>query len=261
MQLSRILGTTATIIGIGALVVGCAPGNQNPSTQGAGSGVDGAESVELVVLGAASTRVINEELSELSEQELEFINAGSATLVQQLSDGSPGDLLITADQASMDRAVDQGVVGGPVAIATNSMVMVVPAGNPAGITGVDSSLEGANVVLCDPQVPCGAVSGKIMADQGIELQAASLEHSVADTLGKVTSGEADAGWVYRTDAQAAGDTVAVFEIPGAEQVLNTLVAAVSTDSANPEQAQALLELITGEDMAGVWEDNGFTPEA
>lgn len=260
MQRSRIFGTATAIIGIGALLFGCSPSNQNSSTQDAGFADEVSASAELIVLGAASTRVVNEDLKELSGNELEFINAGSSTLVQQLIDGSPGDLLLTADRASMNRAVEHGVVSAPVAIATNSMVMVVPTDNPAGITGVDSSLEDANVVLCDPQVPCGAVAVRIMADQNIGIQAASLEHSVADALGKVTSGEADAGWVYRTDAQAAGGSVKVFDIPGAEKVPTTLYAAVSTEAVNPGQAQALVELITGAAMAGVWEDNGFTPE-
>lgn len=268
MKLSRSLSSAIAVLSAGTLLAACAPDNEAPSeappagtstaTDGAESG-ESAEATELTVLGAASTRVANEQLSGLSEQHLEFVNAGSSTLVQQLADGSPGDVLLTADRESMDRAVEEGVAADPVAFATNSMVMVVPAGNPAGITGVDESLEGANVVLCDPQVPCGNVSEQIMADEGIEIEPVSLEHSVSDTLGKVTSGEADAGWVYRTDAQAAGDAVEVFEIPGADKVPNTLYAAVTAGTGHPEQARELVELITSGEMAQVWEDNGFTP--
>lgn len=252
MPLPRMLRRSVAAAGVGALLASCSPATDTPGT---GS----AETTDLTVLGAASTRVVNEDLAALSDHHLEFVNVGSSTLVQQLTEGSPGDLLLTADEQSMDRAVDQGVVADPVAFATNSMVMVVPAGNPAGITGVDESLDGANVVLCDPQVPCGDVSEQIMTAAGLEITAASLEHSVSDTLGKITSGEADAGWVYRTDAQAAGDAVEVFDIPGADAVPNTLFAAVTTESRYPGQSRELLELITGEDMAAVWEDNGFSP--
>lgn len=266
MALPRILTAAVAVIGTGVLLASCSPANESPSAEAATGlatgdipGTAAAESVELTVLGAASTRVINDQLAELTDHELEFVSAGSSTLVQQLVDGSPGDLLITADESTMDRAVEEGVVGDPAAVATNSMVMVVPAGNPAGITGVDESFEGTNVVLCDPQVPCGDVSRQIIVNEGIEIEAASLEHSVSDTLGKVTSGEADAGWVYRTDARSAGDAVEVLEIPGAEDVPNTLFGAVTTAADDQEQAQELLALITGEEMAGIWEDHGFTP--
>lgn len=251
MPLPRLLRPVAAV-GVGALLSACSPASETPGTATAGA-------TDLTILGAASTRVANADLAALTDHHLEFVNAGSSTLVQQLAEGSPGDLLLTADEQSMDRAMEQGVVADPVAFATNSMVMVVPAGNPAAITGVDGSLDGANVVLCDPQVPCGNIAEQIMADEGLEITAASLEHSASDTLGKITSGEADAGWVYRTDAQSAGDAVEVFDIPGADAAPNTLLAAVTAESRHPEQARELLELITGGDMAAVWEDNGFTP--
>lgn len=250
MKLSpRRLPALLATLSLGFALGACAPGN--------GTADDG--SVELSVLAAASTRVLNEQLAELSDNELGFVNAGSSTLVQQLADGSPGDLLITADQRAMTAAVEQNVVIEPVELATNSMVMVVPAGNPAGITGVDASLDRANVVFCDPQVPCGDVARQIMAREGYQIDAVSLEHSAADTLGKVTSGEADAGWVYRTDAQAAGDQVEILDIPGAEDVPNTLYAAVTANTDNPEPARRLLAVLTSAEMSAIWEEHGFHP--
>lgn len=235
-------------VGAALLLAGCAPGGTSP---------EAGQDPDLIILGAASTRVVNEELVELSGTGLEFINAGSSTLVQQLVDGSPGDVLITADQATMDQAREQGVVGAPLAFATNSLVMVTPAGNPAGVTGVDSSLRGAAVVLCDPRVPCGRAAAELIGDQ--EVAAVSLEHSVSDVLGKVTSGEADAGWVYRTDARAAGEAVEVFEIPDSAELPTTLYAAVTTSSGQGSRAAELVALIGGPEMAPVWADNGFLP--
>ena len=144
-------------------------------------------------------------------------------------------------------------------VATNSMVMVVPADNPAGITGVDDTLKNAKVVLCDSQVPCGDISQTLMKENNIELNPVSLEQSVSDVLGKVTSGEADAGWVYRTDAAAAGDAVKVIEIPHADKHPNDLVAAVTTTSGHQAEATQLLDLLASKEMAAVWEKHGFTP--
>lgn len=219
---------------------------------------EASASESLTVLGAASTRVLNDDLTDLSGMDLEFINAGSSTLVQQLEDGSPGDVLITADQATMDSAVEKGIVEDPHVVATNSMVMVVPAGNPAGITSADD-LAGHAVVLCDVQVPCGAVSQKIIDDSGIDVTPVSLEHAVSDVLGKVVSGEADAGWVYRTDAAAAGDDVEVIDLPGADDHPNSLVAAVTTSAVDKEAAKEFVDLLRSDEMAEVWSSHGFTP--
>lgn len=223
-----------------------------------------AESVELNLLAASSTRVFNEELeaqaAELDPSAFLLINnAGSSTLVQQLVDGAPGDVLITADEKNMTDAQDAGVVNDPVQLASNVMVMVVPSGNPAGLESVEDITEDTTFVLCDPQVPCGTVSESIIEAKGLDVTADSLEHQVADVLGKVTSGEADAGWVYATDAAAAGDAVEVIEIEGAEEFTNSIFGAVVAESENPGSAQQLLDLLA-DDFDSVWTDYGFTPE-
>lgn len=245
----RVTRAAAALLAAAALA-GCSPSG----TTGQG-GPD-----ELVVLGAASTRVLNEDIQRLSPDALTFVNAGSSDLVQQLRDGSPGDLLITADQKTMDAAVADGVADNPRVVATNSMVLVVPRGNPAGITRVeDVQREGVHLVTCDAQVPCGAVTGQLAEANGLALAPVSLEHNVADTLGKVVSGEADAGFVYRTDAAAAGDAVEVIEIPHAEEYPNSLVAAVTTGTQHRDEAGRLLETLSGEEMAQAWSRHGFTP--
>ncbi|AOX05765.1 molybdate ABC transporter substrate-binding protein [Corynebacterium sp. NML98-0116] len=217
---------------------------------------------DLIVMGAASTRVLNEDLSEMSENNLEFVNAGSSDLVQQLKEGAPGDVLITADQKNMDKAVEAGVAKDPKVVATNSMVLVVPKGNPADIKSVeDVQKDGVNLVVCDAQVPCGSVTNELVTANNLTINPVSLEHSVSDTLGKVVSGEADAGFVYRTDAAAAGDAVEVLDIPHADEKPNSLVAAVTTNTTDEAAAQNLFELLASPEMAVVWEKYGFTPAA
>ena len=223
-----------------------------------------ANRVELNLLAASSTRVFNDELKEHAAEieppvGLLINNAGSSTLVQQLVDGAPGDLLITADEKNMTDAQEYGVVDDAVQLASNVMVMVVPSGNPGNITSIEDISEDNTFVLCDPQVPCGAVSESIIEAKDLDVTADSLEHQVADVLGKVTSGEADAGWVYATDAAAAGDTVEVIEIESAEEFTNSIYGAVVSDSQHPESAQQLLDLLAN-DFDAVWTDYGFSPE-
>ncbi|WP_018295801.1 molybdate ABC transporter substrate-binding protein [Corynebacterium lubricantis] len=254
-MLRRFTSVLAIAASCALVLAGCS------SEESTGASSTSDESATLTVLGAASTRVLNDDLVQKSGMDLEFVNAGSSTLVQQLADGAPADILITADQENMDKALDNESVTDPEVVATNSMVMVVPAGNPAGIESVEDLQGDVNLVLCDPQVPCGTVSERLIEANNLVVNPVSLEHSVSDTLGKVTSGEADAGWVYRTDAAAAGAEVEVIEIPQAEDFPNSLVVAVTTNSENPEQAQELFDVIMGDEMAGVWANYGFTPVA
>ncbi|AGS34602.1 putative molybdate transport system solute-binding protein [Corynebacterium maris DSM 45190] len=255
-RLPRPLARAATLLGAAVLLTGCtAPG----------TGTTGA--TDLQVFGASSTRVINDELSALAAElepphELTFNNDGSGTLVTQLHEGAPADVLITADEHSMDQAVADGSVDEPRHLATNTMVMVVPAGNPAGIDSVDDLADDrVDLVLCDPQVPCGRASERLIEHNDLTLDPVSLEGAVGDVLGKVHNGEADAGWVYRTDAAAAGDDVEVIDIPGAENAPTTLWVAAATASQTPERAAALVELILSPDVATILADAGFTPAA
>lgn len=234
--------------------------NGNPGTPND----DASAPVPLNIFAAASTRVFESELSQgaLSLPDpaaLTFNFDGSSGLVQQMADGAPADLFISADRRNMDKAAEKGLVEAPVKVAENSMVMVVPRGNPAGITGVDESLQRAVLVLCDEQVPCGGVSAAIEEDLGVDLRVASYESKVSDVLGKVVSGEADAGWVYRTDAAAAGTAVEVIEIPRADNHVNELWAAVAKASTHPDEAAGVLTYLSGPEFANTWQDYGFRP--
>ena len=138
-----------------------------------------ASQEQLTVFGAASTRLINDSLVQQSGEDIQFHNAGSAALVQQLREGAPADVLITANEATMQQAQDAGLVGTPKAVATNSMVLIVPKGNPAGVQGF-KDLGDAVVVICDVQVPCGDTTATLEKANNTTINAASLEQSVSD---------------------------------------------------------------------------------
>lgn len=271
--LLAVLAASATAVTLSA----CSPTQQKDSSTGSDDAAasassdnsgsshaqasDAAESVQLGLFAASSTRVLNEAMEKAAADipaTLTFNNGGSAALVQQIKEGAPADLLLTASKKTMDQAVADGTVDEPQTLAENVMVMVVPKGNPAGITSLDDLTEDTTFVLCDPTVPCGDVSTKIMDDKDLDLKADSLESQVADVLGKVTSGEADAGWVYSTDAAAAGDAVEVIEIPGAEKFTNSILGATVKDSEHKDAATKLLNTLA-DDFDSTWTEFGFTP--
>lgn len=237
----RLLRIAAPVIAAAVTVAGCASDSGDP----------------LQVFAASSTRVLNDELSRASESPLAFNNGGSSALVQQINDGAPADLLLTASRETMENATAQGSVDAPVALASNVMVMAVPKGNPLGLRSAADLAPSARLVLCDPSVPCGAISTRIMEANDWDLQASSLEGQVADVLGKVASGEADAGWVYSTDAAASEDVEAI-PLDHAEDFRNEIMGAVVSDSPQHEEAQEILSLLQS-DFDSTWEKFGFTP--
>lgn len=211
----------------------------------------------LSVFAASSTRLINDDLAARTDIDVAINNGGSSALVQQLFDGAPADLLITASAATMDRAVSHGDVETPEVLATNTMVMVVPKGNPAGLTSLEDIDASTRLVLCDAQVPCGALSAKILDAKGLTVTPYSLESQVANVLGKIASGEADAGLVYSTDATSSDD-VETIHIDGAEKFPNQILGAVVAASPRRDEAHAVLDLLDyGFDAE--WRKYGFTP--
>lgn len=215
-----------------------------------------AQGESLQIFGAASTRLINEDLSNAIDSPLSFNNAGSSALVQQIAEGADADVLITANEKTMELAKDY--VDAPKAVASNDMVLIVPKGNPAKITSF-TSLRDAVIVICDAQVPCGDTTAQLAKANHVRLQPASLEQSVSDVLGKVTSGEADAGVVYRTDAAAAAEQVEVIEIPHSADYRNTIMAAVLKHSHHRDAATGVVEKLDSSSFDDVWQRYGFTP--
>lgn len=177
--------------------------------------------------------------------------AGSSSLVAQLSEGAPADVLVTADTATMANAVAAAsTVGEPVTLALNQLVIAVERGNPLGIESVED-LTDAVVVLAAPQVPAGAYSRSILACAGVDVDPVSLEQSVRSVASKVALGEADAGIVYRTDV--SGDLDAV-ELP-AECRISAEYPIVLVD--DTPAARRFLAFVTGPDGARALTDAGF----
>ncbi len=144
----------------------------------------------------------------------------STTLAEQVVAGAPADVIATADKASIGIVSQKHLLShAPVKFATNTMAIVTPPDNPAGVHSVQD-LSHADFVMCDLTAPCGAAAQMVLRAAGVTNRARSLEVDVKSVLSKVTLGEADAGLVYVTDAQAAGKSVATIAIPANLNTVN-----------------------------------------
>ena len=170
-------------------------------------------------------------------------------------------MLATANTSTMQKAVDAGTVGETTEFATNVLTIITPAGNPAGVTGLDASLDNAQLVICAPEVPCGSATQQLTEKLGVTLNPVSEEQQVTDVVGKVTSGEATAGIVYRTDAKEAGDKVTEVPIAGADQVVNHYPIATVNESQHAELAQQFVDYVLSDDGQATLDKYGFSKAA
>jgi len=231
---------------------------------GCGSGTE-ASSESLTVFAAASLRQSFTEIGSQFETDnpgvsVEFSFAGSSDLVTQLTQGASADVFASADTRNMDRAAQAGLLeGAPVTFASNTLTIAVASGNPAHITSFrDLAREGLNVVVCAPQVPCGAATETIEKSTGVQLNPVSEESSVTDVLNKVSSGQADAGLVYVTDVAGADGKVAAVDFPEAADAVNSYPIATLKDTENADLAGTFVAYVTGEVGRRVLSGAGFS---
>ena len=219
---------------------------------------------KLVVFAASS---LTDAFSELGEAftaanpgaDVTFNFAGSSDLVTQISEGAPADVFVSADDSNMARIIDASLnATDPVVIARNTFAIIVEHGNPKRIgTLADLARSDVIVVLCADTVPCGKGAIEILTDAAVTITPKSLEDKVKGVVTKVTTGEADAGIVFVTDVQAAGDTADGVDIPADVNVISNYPIVVTKDADNAKDAQAFIAFVNGAEGRAILAKYGF----
>lgn len=216
------------------------------------------EARELTVFAAASLREVFEDLGKTLEAKKPGLKvrlnlAGSQELRTQIEQGAAADVFASADTKHMTALDKAGRVQSPRVFARNAPVIVVPKGNPSGIKSFADLPKARHLVIGTPEVPIGTytleILGKANAAMGADFRdrvlarVASRELNVRQVLAKVTLGEADAGIVYQTDANAARDKVEVVAIPADVNVIAEYPVAVLTNAPQAAAAAAFVDLL------------------
>ena len=268
MGITRRAAIAAVSLLSAVSLAACGGSASNSSTNAASgaasasaSGVPQKATGELKVLAAASLKASFTEIGTQLEKNnpglhVTFDFQGSQTLVSSLSEGNAADVLATADEPTMNKAVEQKLVGERTEFATNVPTLIVPKGNPANVTGIDSSLDNAKLVVCVETAPCGHAAKELAKAYNVTLNPVSEEQKVTDVRTKVESGEADAGVVYKTDAVAAKDKVDEVTIDN-KGVVNHYPIAQTAKPSNPEAAQVFINAITSKSGQDILAKYGF----
>ncbi|MEP6526197.1 MAG: molybdate ABC transporter substrate-binding protein [Nocardioidaceae bacterium] len=234
------------------------------ATASCSSDSSGSDKSTLTVLAASSlteafTTLETQYESDHPDIDVVFSFDSSATLAEQVTQGAPADVLATADEDTMKTVTDAGdAAGTPQIFTTNTMVIVTPPDNPAGVTDVsDLANSSVKLSLCDETAPCGSAAKELLTLDHVNATPVSFEPDVKSVLTKVTLGEVDAGIVYASDAHTAGHDVSTVQITNADQVVNSYPIAVLKDAPQPAAAQDWVDLVRSSAGQKVLANDGF----
>ena len=237
----------------------CSP--SSPQTETAHNTV---EVFAAASLGQAGEELVTAYRAEHPDVEIIATYAGSSQLVTQMGEGASADLLITADTATMSTAqasIDALAEVSPQVIASNELVLATAPGNPASVGSVnDLASPGVITALCAPQVPCGRLAQQELTQTGITPAKATEEANVSAVATKISSGQADAGFIYSTDAKAlsASQNITIIELPGLEPNSYPM-ALTETGQTNPTARDFATWLAESEQAAAILARYGFNP--
>ena len=189
--------------------------------------------------------------------------AGSNALETQIRNGAPADVFASAAPLNAERLFRAGIVDKPVTFTANRLALIVPKSNPAGITSVyDLRSKPVKLVVAAPAVPVGGYTVTVLRKMGLSSvldKVVSRESDVKAVTGKVALGQADAGFVYVTDARPVSDEVSVIRIPAWAQPRVRYEIAVVSKSPNKAAARAWVKMVLSAKGQTALRRAGFLP--
>ncbi|MFE4670351.1 molybdate ABC transporter substrate-binding protein [Streptomyces sp. NPDC056716] len=263
---------TFQVAGAGAAAMlalsGCGGSDSSSSGSDSSASPSGSASPEfsgeITVFAAASLQGSFETLGKQFEDAhpgttVTFSFGGSDALAASITGGAPADVFASASPRTMEIVTDAGdAEGTPATFARNELEIATLPGNPDKITSLeDLTNPDLKVVLCDETVPCGAAAQTALDASDLKLTPVSYEEDVKSALNKVVLKEADAAVVYKTDVQAAGDTVEGVEFPESADAINDYPITLLKDAPNAGTAEAFIELVRSAEGQKVLTDAGF----
>jgi molybdate transport system substrate-binding protein len=189
---------------------------------------------------------------------------GSNTLAAQIQQGAPADVFASANMTLPNQLFAKGLCSKPVVLTRNTLVIVVPKANPAGIKSVfDLTKPGIKLDVAGPGVPVGSYMLQILKNMSLSASVTknvvSQETDVREVLSKVALGEADAGFVYSTDAKTVPGRVRVVKVPAWAQPKVQYGMCVVNSSGNKADGQAFIAKVLGKAGQAKLVAAGFLP--
>lgn len=270
--MSEILKMPLLVI-LAAVLIPLSSGCSDPSASspaGAEDSSEPAKQVELLISAAAS---LTDSLNELKgvyeaahpQVKLTFNYAASGTLQQQIEQGAPADLFLSAGTKQMDALIDKDLIDDNLTtnLLTNELVLVVPKDGSAQIQSMEDLSKLGDIAIGTPEsVPAGKYAQQALTYHKLWEPMQSrlvLTKDVKQVMSYVETGNVDAGFVYKTDA-AASDKVKVALTAEAEShdPIEYPIGVLKR-STHSDDAKAFYEFLLSDQAQQVFAKYGFTP--
>lgn len=226
---------------------------------GAGASATPTANAPLTIYAAASLT----EVFKAYDEAQNYSFGGSNGLETQIRNGAPADVFASAAPQNTQRLYRAGLVEKPVTFTANRLALIVPRSNPAGIRSVyDLRSKPVKLVVAAPAVPVGGYTITVLRKMGLSSvlrKVVSRESDVKAVTGKVALGQADAGFVYVTDARPVSDQVTVVRVPAWAQPRVRYEIAVVTRSTDKAAARAWIDAVVGTKGQTALRNAGFLP--
>jgi molybdate transport system substrate-binding protein len=229
----------------------------------AGCGDDDDASPRLVVSAASSmTEALTACSPDFGAADVRLSFAGSDELAAQIRQGVKPDVYAAANTKLPDELNKEGLLSKPVEFATNELVIAVA--KDSEIQSVhDLARDGLKLAIGSESVPIGSYTREVLArlpgpeSDAILANVRSNEPDVKGIVGKLTQGAADAGLVYVTDVNAAGDELRAVELPAELEPDVTYAAGVVKGAKQPNEARDFVDGLTDGACADALAEAGF----
>jgi molybdate transport system substrate-binding protein len=226
---------------------------------------------DITVSAAISLKDVLEEISglyhgEKSEVVIHLDLGASGTLQQQIEQGAPVDVFISASAAQMDTLASQKLILPDTRkdLVRNTVVLITPQ-HRASVTNFQDLAQSSVKVIAigDPQsVPAGKYAREVLTHFGLfdALKPKFVfAKDVRQVLTYVETDNADAGIVYATDARTSARVSVVATAPEDSHSPVIYSVAVIAGSQNPQAARSLVDFLLGPKCADVFRKFGFGP--
>jgi molybdate transport system substrate-binding protein len=191
---------------------------------------------------------------------------GSNTLAAQIQQGAPADVFASANMTLPNQLYAKGLCSKPVVFTRNTLVIVIPKATGTGIHSIyDLTKPGVKIDVAASGVPVGSYTLQILKNMNLSTavlkNVVSQETDVREVLSKVALGEADAGFVYSTDAKTVPGKVTVVKIPAWAQPKVQYGICIVSASANKADAQAFVKRVLAKAGQAKLLAAGFLPRS
>lgn len=171
-------------------------------------------------LAGAFTEIIGDFEAENPGVRVHLELGRSADLADALETRTDVHIFASASAEAVRGAVEAGAVAEPEVFARNHVVLAVPSGNPAGVSGLDDlSREELRIGLCDEVVPCGEAADTLLETAGVTPVVDERDAGSRALAARLGDNELDAGIIYRTDVAASHGWVSRVDVEERERLL------------------------------------------